>query len=152
MSEFERIISDSMMMFEAYNNIPHEEGLELDVDEYDPIMGEDDEWIDTDDKWLDDFQGEEDWGQHPPLGQYTNRHPHYGRGTAKMAGGARRLPKWQATANLMPNEKYFYGMTFALANGVPKQQKNIKNCVKFSLHKNFRILLETSSMVCIMSI
>jgi hypothetical protein len=38
-----------------------------------------------------------------------------------MAGGARRLPKWQATANLMPNEKYFYGMTFALANGVPKQ-------------------------------
>ena len=28
---------------------------------YDPIMGDDDEWIDTDDTWLDDFMGEEDF-------------------------------------------------------------------------------------------
>lgn len=51
MSDFERIISDSMMAFEACNHVPHEEGLELDS-----------EWIDTDDDWLDDFEGEEDWG------------------------------------------------------------------------------------------
>jgi len=36
-----------------------------------------------------------------------------------MAGGARFLPKWQATANLVPNKKYFYGMIFALANSMP---------------------------------
>lgn len=29
---------------------------------WDPIMGDNDDWIDTDDTWLDDFQGEEDWG------------------------------------------------------------------------------------------
>lgn len=29
--------------------------------EWDPIMGDIDEWIDTDDEWLDDFQGEEDF-------------------------------------------------------------------------------------------
>jgi hypothetical protein len=28
---------------------------------WDPIMGDDDEWIDTDDEWLDDFAGEEDF-------------------------------------------------------------------------------------------
>lgn len=28
---------------------------------WDPIMGDDEDWIDTDDQWLDDFQGEEDW-------------------------------------------------------------------------------------------
>ena len=28
---------------------------------WDPIMGDDEEWIDTDDQWLDDFQGEEDF-------------------------------------------------------------------------------------------
>jgi len=33
-----------------------------DDDEWDPVMGDDDEWIETDDEWLDDFQGEEDWG------------------------------------------------------------------------------------------
>ena len=30
-------------------------------DGWDPIMGDDDEWIDTDDEWLDDFAGEEDF-------------------------------------------------------------------------------------------
>lgn len=28
---------------------------------WDPIMGDDEDWIDTDDEWLDDFQGEEEW-------------------------------------------------------------------------------------------
>ena len=28
---------------------------------WDPIMGDDEDWVDTDDEWLDDFQGEEDW-------------------------------------------------------------------------------------------
>ena len=28
---------------------------------WDPIMGDADEWIDTDDAWLDDFQGEEEF-------------------------------------------------------------------------------------------
>jgi hypothetical protein len=53
MSEFERIVNDAMVAYNAYD--PNDEGLELD-----PIMGDDD-WIDTDDEWLDDFQGEEDW-------------------------------------------------------------------------------------------
>ena len=55
MSEFERMIADSMT---------DEDGREwfvTDDDGWDPIMGEDDEWIDTDDEWLDDFQGEEDF-------------------------------------------------------------------------------------------
>jgi len=37
---------------------------ELDLfgnDGWDPIMGDSEEWIDTDDMWLDDFQGEEDF-------------------------------------------------------------------------------------------
>ena len=29
--------------------------------EWDPIMGDSDEWIETDDEWLDDFQGEEEF-------------------------------------------------------------------------------------------
>jgi hypothetical protein len=28
---------------------------------WDPIMGDYDDWIETDDEWLDDFQGEEEW-------------------------------------------------------------------------------------------
>lgn len=31
-------------------------------DEWDPIMGDIDDYPETDDEWLDDFQGEEDWG------------------------------------------------------------------------------------------
>ena len=42
-----------------------ENGEEWDVGyddgEWDPVMGDADEWIDTDDEWLDDFQGEEDF-------------------------------------------------------------------------------------------
>jgi hypothetical protein len=30
--------------------------------EWDPIMGDIDDYPETDDEWLDDFQGEEDWG------------------------------------------------------------------------------------------
>lgn len=29
---------------------------------YDPIMGDEEDYPETDDEWLDDFQGEEDWG------------------------------------------------------------------------------------------
>ena len=46
MKDFERIISDSMLAFAGYNNVPHEDGLELE---------------EIDDAWLDDFQGEEDF-------------------------------------------------------------------------------------------
>lgn len=28
---------------------------------YDPIMGDAEDWIETDDEWLDDFYGEEDF-------------------------------------------------------------------------------------------
>ena len=55
MSEFERLIGDSMI---------DEDGREWVVDDatgWDPIMGDDEECIDTDDEWLDNFQGEEDW-------------------------------------------------------------------------------------------
>ena len=66
MKEFERIVNDMMVAYNSYD--PNEEGLELDYipgyddgEGYDPIMGEDEEWIDTDDEWLDDFQGEEEF-------------------------------------------------------------------------------------------
>jgi hypothetical protein len=55
MSDFERIIADSMI---------DEDGREWIVEDangWDPIMGDDDEWLDTDDEWLDDFQGEEEF-------------------------------------------------------------------------------------------
>ena len=32
-----------------------------DYEDWDPIMGEADEWIDTDDEWLDEFCGEEEF-------------------------------------------------------------------------------------------
>jgi len=50
MSEFERIISDSMQAFADYNDFDYDDGMVLD-----------DEWIDADDEWLDDFQGEEEF-------------------------------------------------------------------------------------------
>jgi hypothetical protein len=28
---------------------------------WDPIMGDEEDWVETDDEWLDDFQGEEDF-------------------------------------------------------------------------------------------
>jgi hypothetical protein len=28
---------------------------------WDPIMGDDEDWIETNDEWLDDFMSEEDW-------------------------------------------------------------------------------------------
>lgn len=30
--------------------------------EWDPVMGDGDEWVETDDEWFDDFAGEEDFG------------------------------------------------------------------------------------------
>lgn len=35
--------------------------MDFDDNEWDPIMGDADDHIDTDDQWLDDFCGEEDW-------------------------------------------------------------------------------------------
>ena len=32
-----------------------------DYEDWDPIMGDSEDWIETDDEWLDDFQGEEDF-------------------------------------------------------------------------------------------
>lgn len=29
--------------------------------EWDPVMGDVEDWIETDDQWLDDFQGEEEF-------------------------------------------------------------------------------------------
>lgn len=28
---------------------------------WDPVTGDDEDWVETDDEWLDDFQGEEDF-------------------------------------------------------------------------------------------
>lgn len=59
MSEFERIINDSLSPFHDIDS----DDISADdlMDNWDPIMGDDDDWIDTDDEWLDDFQGEEDF-------------------------------------------------------------------------------------------
>ena len=53
---FERIINDSMMTDEDGN-----EWIVNDDDGWDPIMGDIDDYPETDDEWLDDFQGEEDF-------------------------------------------------------------------------------------------
>ena len=37
------------------------EPIDYDTSEWDPIMGDADDYPETDDEWLDDFQGEEDW-------------------------------------------------------------------------------------------
>ena len=42
------------------NNITMKEYESLPL--WDPIMGDIDDYPETDDEWLDDFQGEEDWG------------------------------------------------------------------------------------------
>jgi hypothetical protein len=57
---FERIMADSMV---------DEDGKEWIVNntdgwddgEWDPVMGDADDYPETDDEWLDDFQGEEDF-------------------------------------------------------------------------------------------
>jgi hypothetical protein len=56
MSEFERIMNDSMVDGDGNDYIPG-----YDDGEWDPIMGDIDDYPETDDEWLDDFQGEEDW-------------------------------------------------------------------------------------------
>jgi hypothetical protein len=43
----------------GYDEADHIDGY--DDGEWDPVMGDGDEWVETDDEWLDDFQGEEDW-------------------------------------------------------------------------------------------
>lgn len=54
MNEFERMIADSMTDEPDY--IPG-----YDDGEWDPIMGDSEDWVETDDEWLDDFQGEEEF-------------------------------------------------------------------------------------------
>ena len=46
-----KAMEDNNMTMEEYENLPL----------WDPIMGDSEEWIDTDDMWLDDFQGEEEF-------------------------------------------------------------------------------------------
>jgi hypothetical protein len=46
-----KAMEDNNMTTEEYENLPV----------WDPIMGDSEEWIDTDDMWLDDFQGEEEF-------------------------------------------------------------------------------------------
>ena len=58
---FERIVSDVMLSCEAYNHMPDDNDLDLENDSWDPIMGDIDDYPETDDEWLDDFQGEEDF-------------------------------------------------------------------------------------------
>lgn len=38
-----------------------DDAMNFDDNEWDPIMGDVDDYPETDDQWLDDFQGEEDW-------------------------------------------------------------------------------------------
>lgn len=37
------------------------EAIDYDESEWDPIMGDSEDTVETDDEWLDDFQGEEDF-------------------------------------------------------------------------------------------
>lgn len=57
MSEFERIISDSVMAFEACNNVPQEEGLELE----DIFWDDEEEYIDHEEDADWDVYGEEEF-------------------------------------------------------------------------------------------
>lgn len=43
----------------GYDDVDHIPGY--DDGEWDPIMGDAEDWIETDDEWLDDFQGEEEF-------------------------------------------------------------------------------------------
>jgi hypothetical protein len=69
MSEFERIINDTMIDEDGKewivtygDDVTNEEDYipGYDDGEWDPIMGDIDDYPETDDEWLDDFQGEED--------------------------------------------------------------------------------------------
>lgn len=66
MSDFERIINDTMVdedgrewVVSALSEEDYIPGY--DDGEWDPVMGDIDDYPETDDEWLDDFQGEEDW-------------------------------------------------------------------------------------------
>lgn len=51
---------DSLHDYEDWNDNAMEP-IDYDTSEWDPIMGDADDYPETDDEWLDDFQGEEDW-------------------------------------------------------------------------------------------
>ncbi len=58
---FERIVADSMVDDDGREwNVNEPDGWD-DDGECDPIMGDIDDYPETDDEWLDDFQGEEDF-------------------------------------------------------------------------------------------
>jgi hypothetical protein len=66
MSDFERIINDTMVDEDGREWVVSDLGEEdyipgYDDGEWDPVMGDIDDYPETDDEWLDDFQGEEDW-------------------------------------------------------------------------------------------
>ena len=52
---------DSLHDYEDWND-DDQEVIDYDNPECDPIMGDADDYLETDDEWLDDFQGEEDFG------------------------------------------------------------------------------------------
>ena len=54
------ILNDINMTLDEYNDLP-DYIPDYDDDEWDPIMGDVDDYPETDDEWLDDFQGEEDF-------------------------------------------------------------------------------------------
>jgi len=65
MNNFERIINDTMVDEDGREWVVSDLGEEdyipgYDDGEWDPVMGDIDDYPETDDEWLDDFQGEED--------------------------------------------------------------------------------------------
>lgn len=49
---------DAMHDYEDWNdNAP--EAIDYDNSEWDPIMGDSEDWVETDDEWLDEFWDEE---------------------------------------------------------------------------------------------
>jgi hypothetical protein len=56
----EEIVKGWEELVNEENEADYIPGLD-DGEGWDPIMGDDDEWPETDDEWLDDFQGEEDF-------------------------------------------------------------------------------------------
>ena len=62
MKDLEIIYSDKWIV--TYDDDVRDKGdhiPEYDDGEWDPVMGNIDDYPETDDEWLDDFQGEEDW-------------------------------------------------------------------------------------------
>jgi hypothetical protein len=52
---------DPMYDYADWTDEDGQEWIVDDLPEWDPIMGDADEYPETDDEWLDDFQGEEEF-------------------------------------------------------------------------------------------